>query len=50
MAEAARHIALKSAVGYVRCSTEMQEDSPDQQKKEILAYAERMGYRIVECS
>lgn len=48
MAEAARHIALKSAVGYVRCSTEMQEDSPDQQKKEILAFAERTGYRIVD--
>ena len=40
--------ALVPAVGYVRCSTEMQEDSPEQQKKEILAFAEKQGYEIVE--
>lgn len=38
----------RAAVGYVRCSTETQEDSPDQQKKEILAYAVLKGYEIVE--
>ncbi len=37
-----------NAVGYVRCSTEMQEDSPDQQKKEILAFAKLQGYVIIE--
>jgi len=36
------------AVGYIRCSTEMQEDSPEQQKAEILAYAQKQGYRINE--
>ena len=36
------------AVGYVRCSTEMQEDSPAQQKKEIEAFAESHGYIINE--
>jgi DNA invertase Pin-like site-specific DNA recombinase len=39
---------LVKAVGYVRCSTEMQEDSPEQQKKEILAFAARRGYSIVD--
>ncbi len=38
----------KIAVGYVRCSTELQEDSPEQQKKEILAFAERNGHSIIE--
>ena len=38
----------KDAVGYVRCSTEMQEDSPEQQKKEITAYAVHQGYRIID--
>ena len=36
------------AVGYVRCSTEMQEDSPEQQKKEIVAFADARGYNIGE--
>ncbi len=40
--------ALKKAVGYVRCSTEMQEDSPDQQKNEILKFCEAQGYEILE--
>ena len=39
---------VKAAAGYIRCSTEMQEDSPDQQKKEILSFAERSGYSVVE--
>jgi len=38
----------KKAVGYVRCSTEMQEDSPDQQKNEILKFCETQGYEILE--
>lgn len=46
MGEPLRHMAIKSAVGYVRCSTEMQEDSPEQQKREILAFAEQHGYVI----
>lgn len=37
----------KKAVGYVRCSTELQEDSPTQQKKEIESYANREGYQII---
>jgi site-specific DNA recombinase len=40
--------SLVPAVGYVRCSTENQEDSPDQQKKEIIAFADKKGYEIVE--
>ncbi len=39
---------LKKAVGYVRCSTEDQEDSPDQQKAEILAFAAKKHYHIVD--
>jgi site-specific DNA recombinase len=39
---------LKNAVGYVRCSTEMQEDSPDQQKREIEKFAASSGYSISE--
>ena len=41
-------IEKKKAVGYVRCSTEMQEDSPDQQKREILKFSEAQGYEIKE--
>ncbi len=41
-------LPLVPAVGYVRCSTEMQEDSPEQQKKEILAFAEKQNYEIIE--
>jgi len=36
------------AVGYVRCSTDMQEDSPEQQRKEILAFADQRGLEIIE--
>jgi DNA invertase Pin-like site-specific DNA recombinase len=39
---------LTAAAGYIRCSTEQQEDSPDQQKQEILAYASQHGLEIVE--
>ena len=39
---------VNTAVGYVRCSTETQEDSPDQQKKEIQAYAKQNGYEVGE--
>lgn len=39
--------ALKRAVGYVRCSTEEQADSPEQQRIDILAFAEPHGYIIV---
>lgn len=35
-------------VGYVRCSTDLQEESPEQQKKEILAFAERHAMAIVD--
>lgn len=39
---------LIPAVGYVRCSTEMQEDSPEQQKKEIEMFTTKFGYVIQE--
>ena len=38
----------KIAVGYLRCSTDMQDDSPEQQKKEILAFAARTGFDMIE--
>ena len=41
-------IEKKKAVGYVRCSTEMQEDSPEQQKIEIEKFALKSGYEIIE--
>lgn len=36
------------AVGYVRCSTDQQEDSPAQQEMEIRRFAETKGLRISE--
>lgn len=39
--------SLIPAVGYVRMSTDKQEDSPAQQKAEITKLAEREGYRIL---
>ena len=39
---------IKKAVGYVRCSTEMQTDSPEQQKSAILEFAKAQGYAIIE--
>jgi site-specific DNA recombinase len=38
----------KLAVGYVRCSTEMQEDSPEQQKREILEFARKNGFDLID--
>ncbi len=35
------------AVGYLRCSTDQQEESPEQQKIEILAYARTAGYDVI---
>jgi DNA invertase Pin-like site-specific DNA recombinase len=39
---------FRIAVGYVRCSTDMQEDSPDQQKQAIIQYSAEHGYTILE--
>ncbi len=36
-----------AAVGYVRMSTDKQETSPEQQRKEIEAYAAKHGYSIL---
>ena len=36
-----------NAVGYIRMSSDKQEASPEQQRKEIIALAERDGYRII---
>jgi site-specific DNA recombinase len=36
------------AVGYIRCSTEMQDDSPEQQRKEIESFGRTKGYSIIE--
>ena len=36
------------AVGYLRCSTDMQEDSPEQQRREILTFASTQGFRVSE--
>lgn len=36
----------KHAVGYVRMSTDKQEDSPARQRRDIEALAKRQGYRI----
>ena len=38
----------KIAVGYLRCSTEKQEDSPEQQKKDILSFAAQKGYQVID--
>lgn len=39
--------SMKIAVGYVRCSTDMQDDSVDQQKKEIQKWASENDYSIL---
>ncbi len=40
---------MKTAVGYVRCSTDMQaETSPEQQKQLILDWAGKNGFHLVE--
>ena len=46
--EAPKSNHFTTAVGYVRCSTDLQEESPDQQKKEILAFADRHAMVVVE--
>ncbi len=40
-------VKLKPAVGYIRMSTDKQEDSPAQQRAEILKLAKRFSYRVV---
>ena len=39
---------LVPAVGYIRMSTDRQENSPERQRAEINKLAERQGYRIVK--
>ncbi|HWP81081.1 MAG TPA: recombinase family protein, partial [Bacteroidota bacterium] len=39
---------MKIAVGYVRCSTDMQDDSVEQQKQEIQKWAAANDYKIIE--
>ncbi len=39
---------IKIAVGYVRCSTDMQDDSTEQQKKAIEVWAKGNGYTVIE--
>jgi len=39
---------MKIAVGYIRCSTDLQEDSPEQQKQEIQNFADRHGYVMTD--
>ncbi len=46
-ASRATSIALKPAVGYLRRSTDRQEQSLDDQRRVIEAYADRHGYDIV---
>jgi DNA invertase Pin-like site-specific DNA recombinase len=43
-----KFMGKKVAIGYIRCSTEKQEDSPEQQKKEIQVYADRHGIEMVD--
>jgi site-specific DNA recombinase len=35
-------------VGYIRMSTDQQQDSPARQRRDIEALAERLGYRIID--
>ena len=39
--------SMKPAVGYIRMSTDKQEDSPEQQKAEINKLAKQEGFRII---
>lgn len=39
--------ALVPAVAYIRMSTDKQEESPEQQRREIIAMAEKLGYEIL---
>ncbi len=38
---------MKTAVAYVRMSSDKQEASPNQQREEIIKLAKREGYRII---
>ncbi len=38
----------KPAVGYIRMSSDQQQDSPARQRQDIQALAERLGYQIVK--
>ena len=40
-------IRLKPAVGYIRMSTDKQEDSPARQRRDIEEMAKRHGYQIL---
>ena len=37
----------RSAVGYIRMSSDKQEESPEQQRDEILKLATKHGYKII---
>ena len=39
----------RPAVGYVRMSTDQQQDSPTRQRQDIEALAQRQGFRIIRC-
>jgi DNA invertase Pin-like site-specific DNA recombinase len=39
---------LKPAVGYIRMSTDQQQDSPARQRRDIEALANRLGHRIID--
>lgn len=41
------NLSHKAAAGYIRMSTGKQEASPERQRKDIINYARRHGYRIV---
>ena len=40
---------MKQAVAYLRCSTNMQDQSIPDQRKAILDFAETHGYKVVDC-
>ncbi len=44
---AKRNTRTKPAVGYIRMSTDKQEESPAQQKAEVLKLADKHGFHIV---
>jgi len=40
--------SLKPAVGYIRMSTDQQQDSPERQRRDIEAMALQSNYRIIK--
>ncbi|MBM3203742.1 recombinase family protein, partial [Candidatus Woesearchaeota archaeon] len=38
----------KPAVGYIRMSSDQQQDSPARQRRDVQALADRMGYEIIK--